>query len=283
MPVAAGPSRSARSAETEAGCPSSGGQRTAAASTQENLQRRSKRPHALDRRTKLQVGFIAVRPRASRLPNVVYPRVQFECRSGSFRFQRWYASPSKYKARLSLHERGLTIPSSGRAFGTPLKSNVRHRTQVRMSTIHTRIATLADLDVVAPLFDAYRQFYEKEPDLTLAKSFIHARLQNDESVILLASNEMQDVIGFCQLYPTFCSVEAKAIYSLYDLFVSPEERRSGAGRVLLQAAEKLAAANGKARMDLTTARTNKPAQAAYESLGWVRDEVFYAYSKSVDA
>jgi ribosomal protein S18 acetylase RimI-like enzyme len=86
-----------------------------------------------------------------------------------------------------------------------------------------------------------------------------------------------------QLYPSFCSVEAKPTYMLYDLFVSPQARRSGAGKVLLQAAEKLAAARGKARMDLNTAKTNKPAQAAYESLGWVRDEEFYAYSKSVDA
>ena len=152
-----------------------------------------------------------------------------------------------------------------------------------MSTIRTRIATLADLDVIASLFDAYRQFYGQEPDLALAKSFIGARLQADESVILLASNEAQEFIGFCQLYPTFCSVEAKPIYSLYDLFVSPEVRRSGVGKVLLQAAEKLAAATGKARMDLTTARTNKQAQAVYESLGWVRDEVFYAYSKTVGA
>jgi ribosomal protein S18 acetylase RimI-like enzyme len=116
----------------------------------------------------------------------------------------------------------------------------------------------------------------------LARSFIRDRLQNDQSVILLASNEHQQVVGFCQLYPTFCSVEAKPIYSLYDLFVDPEARRSGAGKVLLQAAEKLAAERGKVRMDLTTARTNKPAQNAYEALGWVRDEVFFAYSKVVD-
>jgi ribosomal protein S18 acetylase RimI-like enzyme len=151
-----------------------------------------------------------------------------------------------------------------------------------MSTLRTRIATLADLDVIAPLFDAYRQFYEQAPNLALARSFIRDRLQNNESVILLASNERQQVIGFCQLYPTFCSVEAKPIYSLYDLFVDPEARRSGAGKVLLQAAEKLAAERGKARMDLTTARTNKPAQNAYEALGWVRDEVFFAYSKVVE-
>ena len=152
-----------------------------------------------------------------------------------------------------------------------------------MSTTHTRIATLADLSVIATLFDAYREFYEKAPDLALAKRFIRDRLQHNESVVLLALNEAEQVVSFCQLYPSFCSVEAKPIYSLYDLFVSPEARRSGAGKALLQAAEKFASERGMARMDLTAARANKPAQAAYESLGLVRDEVFYAYSKSVDA
>ena len=152
-----------------------------------------------------------------------------------------------------------------------------------MTAIHTRIATLADLDVIASLFDAYRQFYEQAADLALAKSFIRDRLTSNESIVLLASNETQKIVGFCQLYPTFCSVKAKPIYSLYDLFVSTEARRLGAGKALLLAAEKLAAKSGMARMDLTTARTNKAAQAAYESLGWVRDEVFYAYSKAVDA
>lgn len=151
-----------------------------------------------------------------------------------------------------------------------------------MPTVQTRTATLADLEVIAALFDAYRQFYGQTADLAVAKNFIQNRLQNGESIVLLASNESEQVIGFCQLYPTFCSVEAKPVFSLYDLFVSPAARRSGAAKVLLQAAEKLAAESGKARMDLTTARTNTPAQAAYESLGWVRDELFYAYSKSVD-
>jgi ribosomal protein S18 acetylase RimI-like enzyme len=152
-----------------------------------------------------------------------------------------------------------------------------------MSTLRTRIATLADLDVIAPLFDAYRQFYGQASDLGVARSFVRDRLENNESVVLLATNEAWQVVGFCQLYPIFCSLEAKPIYSLSDLFVRPEERRAGAGKMLLQAAEKLAAERGRSRMDLTTARTNKAAQAAYESLGWVRDEVFYAYSKAVDA
>ena len=148
-----------------------------------------------------------------------------------------------------------------------------------MPAIDTRIATLADLDAIASLFDQYRQFYLQAPDLPLATRFMRARMLNKESVILLASDEAHGVVGFCQLYPSFCSVEAKPIYTLYDLFVMPDARRSGAGKALLQAAERHAAENGKARMDLTTARTNLAAQSAYESLGWVRDDVFLAYSK----
>lgn len=152
-----------------------------------------------------------------------------------------------------------------------------------MSTIYTRIATLSDLDVIASLFDDYRQFYEQAPDLASAKSFIRDRLQNKDSVVLLASSEAQQVVGFCQLYPIFCSIEAKPIYSLSDLFVIPEARRLGAGKALLLAAERYSAESGRVKMELTTAKTNKTAQAAYESLGWLRDEVFYAYSKRVEA
>lgn len=150
-----------------------------------------------------------------------------------------------------------------------------------MGTVHTRIAGLAELDAIALLFDAYRQFYEQPADLALATRFIRARMENDESVILLASNEEGSALGFCQLYPSFCSVEAAPICTLYDLFVVPEARRAGAGRALLLAAERHAAQNGRARMDLTTARTNRAAQSVYESLGWVRDEVFLSYSRRV--
>lgn len=149
--------------------------------------------------------------------------------------------------------------------------------------IHTQLATLADLELVAPLFDAYRQFYEQPPDLDRARKFIRERMERAESDILLAIGAHGDILGFCQLYPTFCSVEAEPIYALYDLFVWPQVRRSGVGRALLLAAEALAAQNGKVRMDLTTARTNLSAQAAYELLGWVRDEVFYGYNKAIKA
>lgn len=150
-----------------------------------------------------------------------------------------------------------------------------------MTDLRIQIATPADLDAVAPLFDAYRQFYEQPADAALARRFIGDRLRRHESVILLATNVDGQALGFCQLYPSFCSVEAVPIYALYDLFVAPAARRSGVGQALLRAAERHAAANGVSRMDLTTAKTNQTAQAVHEGLGWVRDDVFHAYSRRV--
>ena len=145
--------------------------------------------------------------------------------------------------------------------------------------ITVREAKVQDVDVIAPLFDAYRQFYAQAPNATLAAAFIHARLSGRESTILLASAADGQVVGFCQLYASFCSVRAQAIGLLYDLFVSPAMRQAGIGRALMQAAEHYAQTAGWARLDLTTAMTNTPAQALYESQGWVRDAVFYTYNK----
>jgi len=145
-----------------------------------------------------------------------------------------------------------------------------------------REAQPTDLRPLAELFDLYRQFYEQPPDLALAMQFIEARQARQESVILVAESASDGLVGFCQLYPTFCSVEARPIYTLYDLFVLPGARKLGVGRLLLLAAEATAVEAGKARMDLTTARSNVAAQSLYESLGWVRDDVFFAYNRRVD-
>jgi ribosomal protein S18 acetylase RimI-like enzyme len=150
-----------------------------------------------------------------------------------------------------------------------------------MSRLKIRRASADDINKIAPVFDAYRQFYDQEPNLEFAKEFINARLKNNESFIFIAEDENQNALGFCQIYPSFCSVIGAPIYVLYDLFVSPKARKSGAGKLLLEQAHQHAKAKNILRMDLTTAKTNLNAQSLYESLGWVRDDVFFAYNKSV--
>ena len=145
----------------------------------------------------------------------------------------------------------------------------------------TRQAEHGDLDTIAPLFDAYRQFYEKPADLALARRYLDERFKRKESVIFVAENEAGEIVGFTQLYPAFCSVLADRTYVLYDLFVTPAARGTGAGRALMEAAEAHGRKSGAARLQLQTAVTNKIGQSLYESCDWVRDDLFYTYEKSL--
>ena len=144
-------------------------------------------------------------------------------------------------------------------------------------TLSVRTADIHDLDRLAPLFDAYRQFYGQAPDLRGARNFLAARFAHHESLLLLCERG-GNAVGFTQLYPLFSSVRMARTYLLNDLFVASVARRSGVGRVLLEAAAKQARALGAAGLSLSTALDNAAAQALYESLGWVRDTQFCEYS-----
>ena len=144
-------------------------------------------------------------------------------------------------------------------------------------TCTIRLATVEDADRVAPLFDAYRQFYGLVPDLALASRFLADRLARGESVVLLAAAADGTLMGFVQMYPGFSSLRAARTYVLYDLFVQPRARRHGVGRLLMEAASDEARRAGAVALVLSTAKTNVGAQRLYESLGWVRDDDFYEY------
>lgn len=143
--------------------------------------------------------------------------------------------------------------------------------------VHVRRATSGDAERVAPLFDAYRQFYGLGPDPALSRRFIAERLERDESIVLLAQSADGTSLGFAQMYPTFSSLRAARVFVLYDLFVAPAVRRHGVARRLMEAAVGEARAAGAVALSLQTARTNRAAQRLYESLGWKRDEEFLEY------
>jgi GNAT superfamily N-acetyltransferase len=153
-----------------------------------------------------------------------------------------------------------------------------------MNTEHqpiVRQATIADLDLLAPLFDAYRQFYRKPPDLNLARNFLNERLRHNESIVFMALHEDGSAIGFTQLYPSFSSGAAARIFVLNDLFVVPAARRTGVGKLLLHAAAAFGKASGAVRLTLSTGITNKAAQALYEAEGWKREAEFCVYDLSL--
>lgn len=137
--------------------------------------------------------------------------------------------------------------------------------------------------LLAPMFDAYRQFYHQPPDINGSRRFLEQRLKQDESVVFLAVDDSgEQGLGFVQLYPSFSSVAALPIWILHDLFVVPERRRQGVARALMEAARVLAAETGADGLALSTATDNFGAQSLYESLGYRRDKKFIYYFLALD-
>jgi ribosomal protein S18 acetylase RimI-like enzyme len=145
-----------------------------------------------------------------------------------------------------------------------------------------REAISSDVDAVAPLFDAYRQFYGKASDLELARAFLRQRLGNAESIVLVAEAAGgTELLGFVQLYPTFSSLQCNRAWVLNDLFVAERARRRGVAEALMQAAARSAQQAGVSSISLSTAHDNMAAQRLYEKLGYVLDEEFRTYVLAV--
>ena len=139
-----------------------------------------------------------------------------------------------------------------------------------------------DLEELGRLFNLYRIFYEEEDDLEKASRYISERFNRRDSEILVAQEGNTELVGFVQLYPSFCSVSAVPILILYDLYVDHSHRGKGIGRLLMNAARDFAKDNGFRRLELSTAKDNHIGQSLYESLGYELDEEFLHYSLDVD-
>ncbi|WP_170288196.1 GNAT family N-acetyltransferase [Marilutibacter maris] len=147
-------------------------------------------------------------------------------------------------------------------------------------TTTIRRATLTDLDMLVPLFDAYRRFYGQPGDLPRARGFLQQRLQQAESTVLLAYVD-EVPAGFVQLYPSFSSVRTARVWILNDLYVDPAARRRGVARALLETAERFAREGGASGLMLETSRDNAAARALYREAGW-HEEATQWYALSFD-
>ena len=139
-----------------------------------------------------------------------------------------------------------------------------------------REAITKDLDALAKLFDAYRQFYRKPSDVSAAKRFLLERMEKNESVIYVAE-ENGLLTGFVQLYPLFSSTRMKRLWLLNDLFVSLEFRRRGIAKQLFEKCFQLMRDTNACGIMLETEKTNFIGNKLYQQLGFelVEDNFYY--------
>ncbi len=153
-------------------------------------------------------------------------------------------------------------------------------------TIEIAEATISDVEHILPLFCAYREFYGGLPEVEASREYITERLILRDGVIFLAwlregEGAVARPVGMAQLHMSYSSGALKRRWILNDLFVAPQARRIGIGRLLLERCRAFAIETRAAGLQLRTEVDNAAAQALYESCGWLRDERFYTYNLTV--
>ena len=135
-----------------------------------------------------------------------------------------------------------------------------------------KIISLTDdfIDGFAVLMDEYRVFYGKKSNFEESRKYVSQLLNNDSVFFLLAISADEKPIGFCTLFQSFSSVQAKKILILNDLYVHKNHRLYGHGSQLLDAAIALAKKQKINFLKLETAKDNVAAQSVYETHGWKR-------------
>lgn len=139
-----------------------------------------------------------------------------------------------------------------------------------------RKASLEDLNQLAVLFDEYRQFYGASSNLNLSQQFLKQRFENQESVIFVHVKD--DVLtGFILLYLGFSSVACSTYYILDDVYVTPQFRRQGSAKQLIDTAILFARHENALRISLETQKTNRESHRLYEMMGFIPDSEFRTY------
>lgn len=142
--------------------------------------------------------------------------------------------------------------------------------------MNVRRANIEDLKPLSILFDAYRQFYQQDNDLSGAQQFLQQRFEANESVIFVAE-QGEKLLGFTQLFPSFSSVSIQRLWILNDLFVAQEARKQGAAEMLMNAAKSFAIETNSKGIILETDVDNVQAQSLYHKLGYNKQDSTYHY------
>ena len=120
---------------------------------------------------------------------------------------------------------------------------------------------------VAALFDDYRTRYGQQPSPELTRDWLHDQLAK-RAMKIAAAVHADQVCGFITTAVMPASLMLGTAWSIRDLYVAPQHRRSGIARTLLQHVIDDARVAGAYRVSLQTETDNAAALTLYAAAGF---------------
>ncbi len=133
-----------------------------------------------------------------------------------------------------------------------------------------RRADASDAIAVATLLHAFNSEYEEAtPGVEALAGHARDLLGTGEIAVLLSGTGPD---GFCLLRFHRSIYDGRPDAHLQELYVTPDRRRRGIGRALLEAAIELARDSGASHIDLNTGESDVEARSLYASVGFTNRE-----------
>jgi GNAT superfamily N-acetyltransferase len=131
-----------------------------------------------------------------------------------------------------------------------------------------RSATRDDVPVIAELIRGLARFEKLEQEVVMTEELLAAGLFGDRpyAEVVLADDDGGPV-GFALFFHNFSTFLGRPGIYLEDLFVLPEHRGHGIGRMLLAHLARLAVERGCGRLEWAVLDWNRDAIQFYERLG----------------
>jgi GNAT superfamily N-acetyltransferase len=135
-------------------------------------------------------------------------------------------------------------------------------------TAGIRSATRDDVPVIADLIRGLARYEKLEHEVVMTEALLAAGLFGERpyAEVLLAEDGGRPV-GFALFFPNFSTFLGRPGIYLEDLFVLPDHRGSGIGRMLLAHLARLAVERGCGRLEWAVLDWNRDAIGFYERLG----------------
>src|SRR5229473_7199127 len=135
-------------------------------------------------------------------------------------------------------------------------------------TIQLRFATRDDVPVIAELIHGLARFEKLEHEVVMTEELLAASLfgKRPYAEVLLAEDDGR-AVGFALFFHNFSTFLGRPGIYLEDLFVLPEHRGSGIGRMLLAHLARLAVERGCGRFEWAVLNWNQPSLEFYRSIG----------------
>ena len=135
-------------------------------------------------------------------------------------------------------------------------------------TVNIRSAIQGDVPVIAQLIRGLARFEKLEHEVVMTEDLLATALfgKRQYAEVLLAEDEGQ-AVGFALFFHNFSTFLGRPGIYLEDLFVMPEHRGKGIGRLLLASLARLAVERGCGRLEWAVIDWNREAIRFYERLG----------------